>query len=119
MLYLFVIFIQLVYSIDETGECGEASYYYNSEIKELQLSGAPSASCTIFKNSDIETVRLYDLQTIGNSLFSGCTSLRSVKISTYYLQEIGESAFAGCTSLTKISGPVKKYAAMLFKVVLL
>ena len=115
MLYLLVIFIQLVYSIDETGECGEGSYYYKSEIKQLQLSGTTSASCTIFQNSDIETVLLYDLQTIGNSLFSGCTSLRSVKISTYYLQEIGESAFAGCTSLTKISGPVKKICSYAFQ----
>jgi hypothetical protein len=45
-----------------------------------------------------------DVETIGKYAFSGCTKLKTVKLSSG-LVTIGEQAFSGCTALKKLTIP--------------
>lgn len=49
-------------------------------------------------------VNRYIVGTIGYEAFSGCTSLKTIKLSTWILK-IMDFAFAGCTSLSSVSLP--------------
>ena len=107
-----------IHAID--GTCGTNVYYsYDSTTKTLHIfgtgamtdyygEGAPwNSYCT-----DITTVVISTgVTSIGNSAFSGCTSLLTVFLYSETPPALGSSAFAGCTALNVIGVPAGTAAA--------
>ena len=99
-------------ALSSSGSCGpNVTYTYNSETKELVISGSGSmnnyfsSSDSPFNYSDIKSVVIEDgVTTIGDRAFSDCYSLTSVTIPDS-VTSIGWYAFSGCDSLTSVTIP--------------
>lgn len=75
-------------------------------IRSIEL---PATVVTIedsaFENcSNLKTVNLDGVKSIGRSAFEACTALKTVELSSE-VAEIGISAFDGCTSLSELTAP--------------
>ena len=68
--------------------------YNKNKTSLIAVPGAVSGNVTLYAS----------ITTIGNSAFSGCTSLTGITIPAG-VTSIGERAFIGCTSLTSITIP--------------
>ena len=58
----------------------------------------------IFRNANLETVNLNQVERIGKDVFNGCENLQSVFFGAK-TKTIGDSAFYGCVSLTEVTLP--------------
>ncbi len=111
-------------------------------LKNIEIEGAiTKIGHTAFSNTGLETFTVPDsvttleysvfyqcksltsvvlganLETIGNDVFNGCTSLKSVIFNGANLTSIGKYAFLNCTALTdvNIQGPVKDVGVRIFQ----
>ena len=86
-------------------ESGPLSYKYKedgtAEVTEITdgYSGTAAIPQAVLKDG-----KIYNVETIGDNAFSGCTGLTSIEIPNS-VTSIGESAFSGCSGLTSINLP--------------
>ena len=83
-------------------------YYTSSDGNVITPNNPDVFGASILSNEYVEGLGVItfdgDVTSIGDSAFSGCTSLTSITIPDS-VTSIGESAFIGCTSLTSITIP--------------
>ena len=104
-------YAEKIYAID--GTCGTNVYYaYNSTTKTLNIFGTGAMADYPDNNrlwngyrKDITTIVIGNgVATIGDNVFRGFTSLKSITIPTS-VTSIGYAAFSGCTGQTSIEIP--------------
>ena len=90
----------------------KSDYYGTAEIEipcEFEHEGKKYAVKHIadgaFAGSDVRTVRLSNIETIGNYAFAGCASLCKV-VGYDRVRVIGTGAFAGCGCVTSVDCPL-------------
>lgn len=89
----------VTYSFDKTN--GVLTFSGSGEINDYSYSN----NSPFYKNANIKTVKIgTGITTIGNELFSGCSSLTEVTIPDS-VTRIGKSAFKGCSSLSSVDIP--------------
>ncbi|WP_454969434.1 leucine-rich repeat protein [Eubacterium sp.] len=89
----------VTYSFDKTN--GVLTFSGSGEINDYSYSN----KSPFYKNADIKTVKIgTGITTIGNELFSGCSSLTEVTIPDS-VTRIGKSAFKSCSSLSSVDIP--------------
>lgn len=89
----------VTYSFDKTN--GVLTFSGSGEINDYSYSN----NSPFYKNMDIKTIKIgTGITTIGNELFSGCSSLTEVTIPDS-VTRIGKSAFKGCSSLLSVYIP--------------
>jgi hypothetical protein len=70
-------------------------YYVPSSLKTVNIIDAAEIKDNFFQNTNLETVEMPLVKSIGNNAFSGCTSLVHVEIPNS-VTGIGNSAFSDC-----------------------
>ena len=100
-----------VSALGASGSCGKnITYIYDSTTGEVVISGTGemmnySSSGSPFYKSEITTVIIEDgITNIGDYVFNGCTSLKSINIANSVIS-IGKSSFEGCKSLSNLDIP--------------
>ncbi|WP_308618707.1 leucine-rich repeat protein [uncultured Eubacterium sp.] len=89
----------VTYSFDKTN--GVLTFSGSGEINDYSYSN----NSPFYRNTDIKTIKIgTGITTIGNELFSGCSSLTEVTIPDSVIR-IGKSAFKGCSSLSSVYIP--------------
>ena len=83
----------------------ERRAFYEAALQTIEMPGIETLGFAAFAFCDFTSITLPDsLQTLGNSAFSHCNSLKSVTLPAS-LQPIDDYAFSTCTSLTSITLP--------------
>lgn len=94
--------------LKEIGQCA----FEESSLKTINLEASTASALVIsggaFSKTNLTSIALPNVKSIGNSAFSLCRSLSDVKIPLDApLEEIGENAFYYCSALTSFEFPEK------------
>lgn len=83
---------------------GSSAFAYNNAIgtDEINISNNMTVGAGAFTHNGITSVKISGNPTLGNNVFSSCTKLKNIEIST--LTNIPSGAFSGCTSLDTMDG---------------
>lgn len=87
-----------------------------SNIREIDSRAFAKCKKLIQLGSKKKAVTLPSAAVIGSKAFWGCTSVRTVNITSKFLSAIGASSFQGCTAMTSFSSKSKKLASIGTKV---
>jgi len=94
-------------------DANTAATAYNVKLNVSSLGSYPNSAGNALNANSTKYVRLdlsgSTITNIGNSAFSGCTSLITLTIPDS-VNSIGSSAFSGCTSLTFLTIPDSVYS---------
>lgn len=82
-----------------------ASAFRDTRLKNIAIpTGVTVINDSVFYNSQIESISLGNVTSIGNSSFNQCTNLTSITIPNTVIS-IGDSAFGYCSALTEFTVP--------------
>ena len=100
--------LEEVIFLGELSEIPEQAFENCSSLKSVSWpKNLSTIGDTAFQGSGVENITIPEgVQTIGNTVFRNCTSLKNVALPKT-LTSIGENSFRGCTSLTSIVIPEK------------
>ncbi len=79
-----------------------ASATVPASLKTVIVTDSADIKNNFFQNTNLETISMPLVKSIGNSAFAGCKYLTEINIPAN-MNSIGTSAFSGCTNLTAIN----------------
>ena len=85
---------------DGVTEIGSRAFYYNANLKNIDLSNVTKIYDYAFYGSGITSVNIPKVTEINNNVFENCSNLTSINMPK--VTTIGSSAFRDCKKLTNI-----------------